>query len=232
MRRLQGFGLLFADAALVAASITVSFLLRFDGALPARFAGALLWSLPIAVGAKIPTLAAFRLYRRSWLYASVLEFVMVGVACVVGSAIVGAAVFALRETAPFASFPRSVLGIDLALCLIGMGGVRLALRAFGQRGARSTEGTARRRPALVVGAGDAGAQLVRAAQEDGGFPFRIVGFVDDDPNRQGVIVRGVRVLGSRRRLPQLIRQLEIESVLIAFPSASPAVVRETVEIVR
>jgi len=232
MKRAGRIGLALLDAAAVLASVSLSFWLRFDGAIPARFLGALLWSLPLVVAAKLPVFAAFRLYRRSWRHASVGGFATAGAACVVGSAILAAALFALRETSVFAIFPRSVLGIDLAFSLIAVVGVRVLSRLLGQRRARETRRAVRAAKALVVGAGDAGAQLARAIQEEGGAPYRIVGFVDDDPRQHGIIVRGVRVLGSRKRLPQIVRQLEIESVLIAMPSVSPAVVRETVEMVR
>lgn len=232
MTRLSKIGLLLLDATIVAGAISLSFWLRFDGAVPARFLGALAWGLPLVVLAKLPVFAVFRLYRRSWRHAGIREFATVGIACVIGSAVVSAAVFALRGTAAFASFPRSVLGVDFAFSLIGVGAVRVLARLFGQRRAGSAPQTASSRNTLVIGAGDAGAQLVRAMREEQGFPYRIVGFVDDDPSRHGMLVRGVKVLGPRRKIPQLVAQWEIQSVMIAIPSAAPGIMRETVDIVR
>jgi len=228
--RPQRIGFVFLDAIVILFALGLSFWLRFDGHIPARFLATLGWSLPIVIGAKIPTMAIFRLYRRSWRYAGVREFATVGVACVIGSALVAAGVFALRTTGPFIAFPRSVLGIDFAFCLIGLGGVRLLGRALAPQAASSTAVALRN--TLVIGAGDAGAQLVRAIREEPGLPYRIVGFVDDDPSRHGMLIRGVRVLGGRQRIPQFVRQWDVEVVMIAMPSASPGVVRETVEIVR
>ena len=225
-------GLLFLDVMVVVGAITLSFWLRFEGSIPARYLDALVWSLPLVVVVKLTVLAVFRLYWRSWRHAGVREFGTVGIACIVSSVVVAAAVLTLRGTTPFASFPRSVLGVDFAFSLIGIGGVRVLARLLGQPIGRSPQLQVGARNTLVIGAGDAGAQLVRAMREEQGFPYRIVGFVDDDRTRHGMIVRGVRVLGPRRRIPQLVRQWEIESVLIAFPSASPETVRETVEIVR
>jgi len=232
MTRLAKLSFLLLDAVVVLASISLAFWLRFDAAIPDRFLGTLLWSLLLVVAAKLPVLAVFRLYRRSWRHASVGGFAAAGVACVAGSAVVAAVLLVLRETSVFSIFPRSVLGIDLALSLLGIGGVRLLARGLGRRRAGATRRTVRAGKTLVVGAGDAGAQLVRAIQEEEGASYRIVGFVDDNPHLKGIIVRGVRVLGPRKRLPQIVRQMEIESVLVAMPSASPAVVRETVEMVR
>ena len=220
MTKPRRIALLLLDVMVVAGAISLSFWLRFEGSVPARYLSALVWSLPLVVVVKLPLLAVFRLYWRSWRHAGVREFATVGIACVVGSAVLAAAVFALRGTAPFTSFPRSVLGVDFAFSLIGIGGVRVLGRLLGQPIGRSPQRQVGARNALVIGAGDAGAQLVRAMQEEPGFPYRIVGFIDDDRTRHGMIVRGVRVLGPRRRIPQLVRQWEIESVLIAFPSAS------------
>ncbi len=230
MMRPQRIGLVLLDAVVILGAISLSFWLRFDGSIPSRFLRTLAWSLPLVVAARLPTMAVFRLYRRSWRHAGVREFATVGVACVVGSALVAAGVFALRTSSPFAAFPRSVLGIDFAFCLIGLGGVRLLGRILGPHPG-GTKATALRNT-LVIGAGDAGAQLVRAIREEADLPYRIVGFVDDDPNRHGMLIRGVRVLGGRQRIPHVVRQQEVEVVMIAMPSASPSVVRETVEIVR
>ena len=224
--------LVLIDASIIAASIGLSFWLRFEGVIPARFLRVFLWSLPLVIFAKLAMFAVFRLYRCSWRHASAREFLTAGIACAAGSAVAAAAVLALRETWIFEAFPRSVLGIDLAFSLIGVGGVRLLVRLLGSPHGRSSARAERLQDALVVGAGDAGAQLVRAIREERGLPYQIVGFIDDDPGRQGITVRGVRVLGPRRRLPHLVRQLEIKAVLIAMPSASPGIVRETVEMVR
>jgi len=228
LRRLSA---LLLDAVIVCAAISLSFFLRFDGRIPAPFLDTLLLTLPLVVVGKLPVFAVFRLYRRSWKYAGVREFVSLGIACVAGSAVVAAAAFALRGMPALEGLPRSVLAVDLAFSLLGIGGIRLLERRLaGPSHASAARG--RLRPTLVVGAGDAGAQIVRAIQEEGTFPYRIVGFVDDEASRQGILIRGVRVLGRRRRIAQLVRQHEIEAVLIAFPSASPGVVRETVEMVR
>jgi len=231
MSRMGRLGLVLLDAIVVAGAICLAFWLRFDASVPSRFLGTLAWSVPLVVLAKLPTMFVFRLYRRSWRHAGARAFTMVGIACVVGSAVVAAAVFTLRTAPIFEAFPRSVLAIDFAFCVLGLGGVRLLARLLGHAPAEGRV-AADARNTLVIGGGDAGAQLVRAVREEPRFPYRIVGIVDDDPKRQGLLVRGVRVLGPRKRIPQLVKEWEVEAVMIAIPSASPAVVRETVQIVR
>jgi FlaA1/EpsC-like NDP-sugar epimerase len=230
MRLIRRLGPPLLDAVILCGAVSLSFYLRFDGAIPPPFRETLVLCLPLVVVGKLPMLVVFRLYRRSWRHAGAGEFALLAVACAVGSAIVAAAAFALRGTPELASLPRSVLAVDFAFSLIGVGGVRLLPRLAAMPHPQGPR--VRLRPTLVIGAGNAGVQIVRAIQEERSFPYRIVGFVDDDPERQGILIRGIRVLGKRKRLAQLVKQLDIEAVLIAFPSASPAVVRETVDMVR
>ncbi|MEW5825429.1 MAG: nucleoside-diphosphate sugar epimerase/dehydratase [Candidatus Bipolaricaulota bacterium] len=227
---LRRAGILALDALLVAASLAAAFWLRFDAAIPIGLLPVLAVSLPIAMGAKLPFFALFRLDRLSWRHVDAREVLAIGAACVAGTVAFVAVVYALRHAGAVASFPRSVFAIDLALTFLAVAGVRSARRLMAElAGAAGRDRRALRTRALVVGAGDAGAQLVRALQQEEQPGIRIVGFVDDDPHKQGAIVRGVPVLGRRDALERLVERLRISSVLIAMPSASRTVLRDTVE---
>src|SRR6185503_14230109 len=80
-----------------------------------------------------------------------------------------------------------------------------------RRGARSV---------LIVGAGDGGRLLLREILRNPDLGMRPVGFVDDDPRKQGVRVdRGLDVLGTTEDLPDVLEDVEPDEVLIAIPSA-------------
>ena len=86
--------------------------------------------------------------------------------------------------------------------------------------------TARRdaRSVLIVGAGDGGRLLLREIMRNPELGYRPVGFIDDDPRKQGArIDRGVEVLGSTGELGRVLDDVEPEEVLIAIPSAPGAV---------
>ncbi|RTI10538.1 polysaccharide biosynthesis protein, partial [Thermus scotoductus] len=79
---------------------------------------------------------------------------------------------------------------------------------------------------------EAGSMVVREMlrhSEAGLYP---VGFLDDDPNKRGQTIAGVRVMGTLEALPQVARALEVEEVLVAIPSAPGSVVRKVVELSR
>jgi FlaA1/EpsC-like NDP-sugar epimerase len=101
---------------------------------------------------------------------------------------------------------------------------------------------ARRRPAshrlpadfpqrvLVVGAGDAGTNVVREVLDNPSLHMEVAGFVDDDPRKRSARIFGVPVLGNRRAIPQLLEQQGIELVIIAMPAAPGREIREIVHI--
>lgn len=222
-------GVLLLDATLVAASLTLAFWLRFDGAIPSAFVPVLLASLPLAAAAKIAVFFALRVDRLSWRHVGVDELALIFVACVAGSIVFALAALVLRELGAFGAFPRSVLGIDFPISFLAVAGVRLSRRLADRVAKRSgrRESPSERR-AVIVGAGNAGAQLVRALQEDTNRPYRIVGFLDDNPRKVGTVVHGAPVLGPRSDLGSVVRKHEVTTILIAMPSARGDAIRDTV----
>ncbi len=77
---------------------------------------------------------------------------------------------------------------------------------------------------LVVGAGDAGRDLVGSMLREAGSEWHPVGFVDDDRAKRHLRVRGVPVLGEIARLSELIERFRAEVVVVAIPSASSALI--------
>ncbi|MGQ9623568.1 MAG: polysaccharide biosynthesis protein [Candidatus Caldatribacteriaceae bacterium] len=187
--------------------------------------------LPLALGIKIPAFVLFGMYGFDWNYASIEEFLNIAKSCMVSSSVFVALLFFLRDWPTFAGVPRSVFFIDFLLTLAGIGGVRLSGRIAQHvllRQGNKEQGLR----TLIVGAGDAGEQLLRSMLREKKRRFLPVGFVDDDLRKQGLAIHGVHVLGPRKSLPELIHRKRIEAVIIAMPSASSRAIRETVELAR
>jgi len=85
---------------------------------------------------------------------------------------------------------------------------------------------------LVVGAGHAGVLVVDELKHHPELGYEVVGFVDDDPSKQGLWVHGVLVMGPQEQLPFLVRDERIERAILAIPSASGRAVRQLTENLR
>ena len=227
-----------SDLLLTALSATLAFEIRLD--IP------LFWSyLPIcipfvflAIAIKLPVYYLFGLYRRYWRYASVREMLNIFGATLVSSAILSFLVLVLfLPLGWFDRFPRSVLIIDWLLSLFFVGGTRFSARFLGELGARRTNGkrngaNGEPRRVLIMGAGDAGAMIVREMQANPSLGFAPMGLLDDNRAKMGMTIHGVLVQGTREDIPRLVRDQQIDEVLIAMPSASGQAIRDVVTICR
>ncbi|MGH2961711.1 MAG: polysaccharide biosynthesis protein, partial [Solirubrobacterales bacterium] len=113
--------------------------------------------------------------------------------------------------------------MDFLLCLLFVGGVRMAGRFVAERPARSAR-RRKGREALVVGAGSGGQMVVREILLNPNLGSKAIGFVDDDPRKRGMRLLGLKVLGSTEEIGRVLDQTKPDEVIIAIPSA-PGVLR-------
>ena len=81
-------------------------------------------------------------------------------------------------------------------------------------------------PVLIFGAGDGGTQVVSSMQEDAKGRFSPLGFIDDDPTKRNLRLRGVPVLGGRDRLRDVVADVDAEMLVIAAPSITSESLRD------
>lgn len=215
------------DGAIAVAALAVAFNLRYDGGVPVQYAeGFALLLLGVSVG---KALISFLLgnYRRMWRYTSVREVLVLGAT----AALAALALMALRLLTPV-QLPFSVIIIDAALYLIGVAGVRVIRRSqvvlFYGRRPDSTEEPGAEKRALFIGAGDAANALLRDLDHARTAPWEVIGLLDDDPSRQGRVLRGRPVLGPTTELERVVRERGVQQVIVAMPTAGEGVVRDLV----
>lgn len=75
-------------------------------------------------------------------------------------------------------------------------------------------------PILIIGAGNTGEKTLRELNENEQLDYHVIGFVDDDPEKQGRSIHGIPVIGKIDHLPYLADKWEVREALIAIPSAS------------
>jgi FlaA1/EpsC-like NDP-sugar epimerase len=210
------------DLAAFALSTFLAFELRFDGALPAQYFHPMGVALCIWAAAKSASFIVGAVNRGSWRHTSVHDAVRIGLAVSAGSMLGGLVIFLL--IGPW-GIPRSVYILDwLISCVLALGG-RLAVRVIlTARSRRRVEGERTR--TLIYGAGDAGLALLRELQQNQSLMCDVIGIVDDDSSKVGLVLGGKRVMGKGEALEALVQKHAIKRVLIAIPSAAgPQMVR-------
>ena len=208
-----------------------SFALRLDVAQLPFYFPAVLIMCGAAVLVKVPTYYFFGLYRRIWIYASTHELRLITAAVTTASVLTSGVMLVLISAGlVIPGMPRSALGIDWLLSLVLIGGSRFALRTLAEQSAAPRNGKSRR--ALVIGAGDAGALVVRELQRSSQLNLSPIGFLDDDPGKQKQEIYGVPVIGFVNDLADALENEHINEVIFAIPSAPGHIVRRVHDICR
>src|SRR5262245_9761806 len=216
---------LLANLALAEVAFVLAFALRFDLSFPDRYLPVMLRLLPVVLVCKLVSFTALGLFRGWWRHVSLRDAEDLVRGNILGSALFLAAVV---FTHGLAGFPRSVFIIDLLLCLVLLGGLRLSVPLLQEWRERSGVRTIQSL-VLIVGAGSAGIRLLQEIEGRRQLRIGVAGFVDDDPAKQGFRVCGTPVLGTVDDLPALVEKYDVGEALIAIPSASGARLRRIVE---
>jgi FlaA1/EpsC-like NDP-sugar epimerase len=217
--------IVLVNLALASAAYLIAFALRFDLAVPERYAMLAFATLPLLLACKLVGFWTTGLFSGWWRYVTVHDIE----GLVRGNLLASTLFLAAMVFGPgIGIFPRSVFVLDLLVCICLMGGVRVSLRLARERRGRSAVHRVETL-AFVVGAGDAGVRLVEEIQSRPRLGIAVVGFLDDNPAKIGLRVCGVPVLGPIDEMAALVRAHDIGEVLIAIPSARGAVLRHIVQ---
>ncbi|MCH8741636.1 polysaccharide biosynthesis protein [Patescibacteria group bacterium] len=218
----------FGDAILIIIAIYLAFFLRFDGRIPSQyFEGVFQGAIVLALIFSLPLFYFFRLYSFSWAYVSTSELISLVKALIISFSFFGATLLIFGDELIFQGFPRSILVIGYFLIFIFSGTIRFSKRIYLQLFKASPKREKER--ILIAGAGDAGEQILRNIQAFRNSPYSPIGFVDDSASKKGVLIHGLKVLGKISDIPSLVKEKNIESLIIAFPTAGTRAIQEAVE---
>ncbi|RCK76372.1 MAG: putative aminotransferase, DegT family [Anaerolineae bacterium] len=217
----RSYLLFFLDGLLTGVAFLLALMLRFEFNAIDYFLRALLPVILAGIVIRPITFAAGGIYRRVWRYATTRDFFHLALAVLVGSIIISVIAFSLYPRFVY-TLPRSVLGIEFALSLILLGGLRVLLHQIERYPGDILWRRVKLDPArrvLIVGAGSAGVQMLREIQSNPQLGLKAVGFLDDDPRKIGQRMLGLPVEGPIINLPKIAAKRQAEAVIIAIPSA-------------
>ena len=196
--------------------------LRFNlETIPPAFWQKSLALLPLIVTVYGCTFVYFGLYRGIWRFASMHDFMRILKAVTMGAALNAVLVLLLFGVE---YVPRSAFILH-GLLLMGL----LGLPRFLYRWIK--DHSLNYKPAnrvLIVGAGQAGETLARELLQNPAGDYYPVAFVDDDRRKAGTDVRGLRVVGRCKTIPQVAARYDIDLIFIAIPAATTEELRRIV----
>jgi FlaA1/EpsC-like NDP-sugar epimerase len=219
-RRFFGVGF---HIVLIGAANYLAFWLRFDGDIPDKEMALFIEMMPWLILIRGLMFVPFHLYKGLWRYTGIWDLQNVIMGVMSSTAVFYVLVHWLFGLRPY---PLSIFIIDSLLLIFFMGGSRLSHRLYS-----GLKRVSRGKQVLIYGAGDAGEMIVRAIRNNGAvYDYEPIGFIDDDPSKIGRRIHGIVVMGSRDDIPEILQSYKPDEVLLAIPSASPAVVRQVLTV--
>ena len=209
------------DAVILILMPILALMIRFEGVLPDKELTALLGWLPIFVVISLAVFVAYGIYHRIWHYARVRDLI-----AIVGAVSLSVAMMFVVDIFMGMHIPRSIYVLTWMLTIGGIGMSRLAFKINWDNWTGHADA---KKQVLIVGAGDAGAMMVREIEQNDDAVLKIAGFIDDDPRKQGSKLSGFNVLGTTEEIVDICQKRSIDEIIIAMPSVSGDVVRRIAE---
>ena len=220
------------DVTILSAAIVVAYLLRFEFVLPSTEVHPLLIQIPFVVLLQYVALSLTGARSAIWRYTGMAHIKPFFLAALASVFVITVMRFELPETYHSWRIPLSVNLIDCMLAFGGTFGLRVLRRGVFEQSKRRSQvrangnghgsaGGSKTKSVLLIGAGQAGVNTAKEIEGRGDLGLDIKGFIDDDRMKLGrTVIQGHRVLGSTRDLPNLVRSLGIDRVVITIAQAS------------
>ncbi|MGZ3901549.1 MAG: polysaccharide biosynthesis protein, partial [Bacteroidia bacterium] len=216
---LPRWSILIIDVLICAFALTIAFLIKFDfTTIPETDAKNLPYDFLIVLSIRLISFALSKTYKGVVRYTSTRDTTRIFVVVLVGSVLVFLLnLISLKFILNAYFIPTSVIIIDGLVTLFLMISSRLAVKALYFE---SRNPAKEKMNVIIYGAGEAGMITKRTLDRDAAIKYKVVGFVDDDKEKWGRSVEGVFIF-SPDKLPGLIKENEIEFVIISIQNLSP-----------
>lgn len=220
---------IISDILLISFSIFLAFFLRFEGLIPSRFLIIIPRFIFLTLFFSIPIFYFLKLYSFSWSYISTEELISLIKGTSLSFLFLGATLYLSRDFHLFTGFPRSTFFISYFLIILFCGGIRFSKRLFFEIFRNEIKQKER---TLIVGAGDAGEQILRSIFSSKESNFLPIGFIDDDLDKRGMLIHRMKVLGGIKDIPKIIEKEKAGVMIIALPSVGSKIIKQAVELGR
>ncbi|MCK5494333.1 MAG: hypothetical protein KAJ14_14575, partial [Candidatus Omnitrophica bacterium] len=183
----------------IVSAYILAFYIRFDFKIPSNYIQILFQNILFLIIIKLMVFWYFDLYSGLWRYASMGDLFGILKANIIAT--IGFSLYILFFVKG-AGFPRSVIIVDLILCISFVGGVRFLSRAFRER--MRFIPTIKSKKVLIVGAGEAGILVVKELRNNPHMNFEIVGFIDDALHKRNSRIHNIKIFGDRNKISEVV----------------------------
>ena len=178
------------------------------------------------IGLKIFSLAVFRVYKMSWRYVGISDLSNIFIALLIAELVLLAISLpnGLLPNLAISGLSKRIFFVDGVVSFGLIVALRVSKRLYLEVIQRKRSNN-RGKNTLIIGAGNVGEMMLRDMVRNGYRDFYPIGFLDDDPTKEGTQIHGVSVLGAADRLEAMILKHKVQAVLIAIPSLNHKILR-------
>ena len=218
--------LLILDIILIALALFGAYLLRFEGYMGYYFEQ-YKDIVPFIIGIYLLGNWLFGLYNKMWRYASIQELMGIFWASTVSSVAFYIVFWGINI-----NVPRSVILLTWILSVFFVGGTRFAYRVFrdNQTKIRNNHDSKVKKRLMIIGGGNAGANLVKELVQNPNSLYKPILIVDDAGWKLNNQIFNVPVKGNTSQIPELVVDEEIDEIIIAIPSATRTRIKEILSV--
>ena len=168
--------------------------------------------LPLTILINLGFSLLLRVNKTLWQYISIDEVVRVCVSIFLSNIVILVLLFIFNVNA----YPKTVPIIAMLILVILMLGIRIIYRMY----RRNVMQSHRNHRALIIGAGQAGAIILKDLTLTDRYDCKVVGFVDDDLGKKGKIISGIEVLGTTDKLEEIVNKTHADVAYVAIKNIS------------
>lgn len=176
-------------------------------------------ALPIIIVVYLISFSVFKMYKSLWKMAGTEEFLLGIVGCYAATIANIAIIYALYPVGNRVTWTINMLaGIFVMIFSLGF---RISFRIYGRYPSVFKKIDKKSfKNVMVIGAGSAGAMVIKEMKSHPGMEYNPVALIDDNKMKKGTMISGVKVFGDRHDIKKVVEEKDIDLIVLAIPSMS------------
>jgi FlaA1/EpsC-like NDP-sugar epimerase len=208
-------------------SVLLAYLLRFNFSVPLNEIQSFVYVIPFVLLVRVASFLIWRTYAGIIRYTSTRDAQRIFIAVFAGSLLFVVTNIVSYSISKRNVVPYSIVIIDFITTVFTMSAMRVMVKTL----YLELSSTVRdRKNVIIYGAGDFGAIAKRTLDRDAGARYRVVAFVDDDPNKHGKLLEGIKIYGGSEQFLNLLKSGEASHLILAINNISSQRKKEIIEL--